>query len=149
MGQTRRLLGVQQDREAGVVSAMVVEELPSLLAVGGTTLARVAAKVPIAQGVIRPWHPDRDSVARGGGALRPRVNLAVEQPVETTTPVNFGDVALDAVAYPTQTTDISQAEEKLRDRAKHYFEEVWARRPFKSLSGNTPLDAVGSSLLRK
>ncbi|HEY3788386.1 MAG TPA: tetratricopeptide repeat protein, partial [Urbifossiella sp.] len=36
-----RLLGVQQNNEEGSISAMVVEELPSLLAVGGTRMARV------------------------------------------------------------------------------------------------------------
>ena len=147
--QSRRLLGVQVSEEAGSVQAMVVEELPSLLAVGGTTLARVVAKLAIAQGVVRVWHPDRDGPARLADELRTKVNLAVAEPVETTTPVNFADVALDALAYPTQTADIAQAEEKLREHARHYFEDVWVHRPRKGLAGNTPLDAVGSSLMRK
>lgn len=149
MEQARRLLGVQVDQEQGAVSAMVVEELPSLLAVGGTTLAKVVAKLAIAQGVVRVWHPNRDNAARVAEEIRNRVNLAVQEPVTTTTPINFGDVALDALAYPTQTADVAQAEEKLRNHAKHHFEEVWLRQPLKSLAGNTPLDAVGSSLLRK
>lgn len=149
MATNRRLLGIQQDREAGAMSAMVVEELPSLLAAGNTTLAKVVAKITIAQGVVRFWHPDRDSVAKVADEMRSRVGMAVEQPTETTSPVNFGDVALEALAYPTQSTDVTQAEEKLRDRARHFFEEIWTHRPMKSLAGNTPLDAVGSSLLRK
>ena len=149
MEQARRLLGVQVDQEQGVVSAMVVEELPSLLAVGSTTLAKVVAKVTIAQGVIRIWHPNRDNAARVAEELRNRVNLAVQEPVPTTTPINFGDVCIDALVYPTQTQDVQQAEEKLRGHAKHYFEEVWLHRALKSLAGNSPIDAVGSSLLRK
>jgi tetratricopeptide (TPR) repeat protein len=149
MDQSGRLLGVQVSEENGTVQAMVIEELPSLLAVGGTTLAKVVAKLAIVQGVIRVWHPERDGPARLTDEIRTRVNLAVEQPVETRTPVNFADVALDALAYPTQTADIAQAEEKLREHARHYFEEVWAHRPRKSLAGNTPIDAVGSSHLRK
>ena len=147
--QNGRLLGIQQDREAGAMSAMVVEELPTLVAVGGTNMARVVAKLSIAQGVVRVWHPDRETVARVADDLRTNVNLAVDQPQEMTTPVNFGDVALEAVAYPTQTSDIAQAEDKLRDRARHFFEEVWSQRPRKSLAGNTPIDAVGSTLMRK
>jgi tetratricopeptide (TPR) repeat protein len=147
--QRRRLMGVRANQETGEVSAMVVEELPSLLAVGATTLARVTAKLTIAQGVIRVWHPSKESVARVADEIRTAVNLAVEQPVETSTPVNFADVALEALAYPTQTADLAQAEEKLRDHARHYFEDVWAKRPLKSLAGNTPLDAVGSKALRK
>ncbi|QDU21641.1 tetratricopeptide repeat protein [Urbifossiella limnaea] len=149
MEQARRLLGVQVDQEQGVVSAMVVEELPSLLAVGSTTLAKVVAKLTIGQGVIRVWHPNRDNSARVVEELRTRVNLAVQEPAATTTPINFGDVVIDALVYPTQTQDVQQAEEKLRGHAKHYFEEEWLHRPLKSLAGNTPLDAVGSSLLRK
>jgi tetratricopeptide (TPR) repeat protein len=147
--QRRRLMGVRANQETGEVNAMVVEELPGLLTVGATTLARVAAKLTIAQGVIRVWHPNKESVARVADEVRTAVNLAVEQPVETGTPVNFADVALEALAYPTQTADLEQAEGKLRDHARHFFEDVWARRPLRSLAGNTPLDAVGSKGLRK
>jgi hypothetical protein len=120
-----------------------------LLAVGGTTMARVVAKLSIAKGAVRFWHPDRECVARIADEFRTRVNLAVESPSPLTTPVNFGDVALEALAYPTQTASLEQAEEKLRDRATHFFEEEWTHRPRKSLAGNTPLDAVGSTVLRK
>ena len=149
MHQNGRLLGIQQDREAGAMSAIVVEELPSLLAVGSSHMARVVAKLTIAQGVVRVWHPDRETVARVADDIRTNVNLAVEQPQEMTTPVNFGDIALEALAYPTQTSDIAQAEKTLCDRARHFFEEVWSQRPRKSLAGNTPIDAVGSTLMRK
>ena len=145
----RRMIGVQSNQETGSVSAMMVEELPGILAAGSVTLARVTAKVTIAQGAIRVWHPNRESVARVADDIHTKVNLAVEQPQEMTTPVNFGDVALEALAYPTGSADLTQAEEKFRDHARHFFEDTWAKRPLKSLGGNTPLDAVGSSLMRK
>jgi tetratricopeptide (TPR) repeat protein len=147
--QGRRLLGVQADQESGMVSGMVVEELPSLLAVGSTTLAKVTAKLTIGQGLIRVWHPNRESAAKVSDEIRTRVNLAVQEPQENRTPINFGDVALEAIAYPTQTADVAAAEEKLRGHAQNFFEEVWVHRPLKSLGGNTPLDAVGSKLMRK
>lgn len=146
---SRRLLGVQSDQQTGTVSGMVVEELPSLLAIGGTTLAKVTGKITLSQGVMRVWHPSKESAARVTEEVRAKVNLAVEQPQEVTTPVNFGDVALEAVAYPTQTADIAAAEDKLRGHAQHFFEEVWAHRPLKSLGGNSPLNAVGSKVMRK
>lgn len=147
--QRRRLLGVRANQETGEISGMVVEELPGIVAVGSTTLARVSAKVMIAQGVIRLWHPSKESAAKVADEVRTAVNLAVEQPVETSTPVNFGDVAVEALAYPTQTADVSLVEEKLRDHARHYFEGLWLKKPLRSLAGNTPLDAVGSKTLRK
>ena len=58
-------------------------------------------------------------------------------------------MALEALAQPVQTTDVSAAESKLRDHARNFFENVWIHRPLKSLAGNTPLDAVGSKVLRK
>jgi len=149
MAEAGRLLGVQQDREAGAMSAMVVEELPSLLAAGGVTMAKVVAKLNIAQGFVRFSHPDRATVAAVAEEFRTRVNLAVEAGQDLTTPVNFGDVALEALAYPTQSASLDQAEEKLRDRARHYFEDVWMHRARKSLAGNSPVDAVGSAALRK
>jgi tetratricopeptide (TPR) repeat protein len=149
MAEAGRLLGIQQNPEAQAMSAMIVDELPSLLSVGGTTMAKVVAKMSIAQGFIRFWHPDKATVANVADEFRTRVNLAVQEPQETTTPVNFGDVALEAIAYPTQTSNIEQAEEKLRDRAKNFFEETWIHRTRKSLAGNTPIDAVGSTLMRK
>jgi hypothetical protein len=128
---------------------MVVEELPSLLAVGSTTLAKVTAKLTLSQGIMRIWHPNKESAAKVAEEVRAKVNLAVEQPQEVTTPINLGDVALEAVAYPTQTADITAAEEKLRNHAQNFFEEVWAHRPLKSLGGNSPLNAVGSKPMRK
>ncbi|MBA4062915.1 MAG: hypothetical protein C0501_04250 [Isosphaera sp.] len=148
-GQRRKLVGVRVVQETGVVFGLVAEELPSLLAVGSATLARVAAKLTIVEGVIQVAHPNRESAAKVADELRAELNLAVEQPQETTRPLGFGDVALEALAQPVQTSDISAAEAKLRDHARNFFETVWIHRPLKALAGNSPLDAVGSSVLRK
>jgi hypothetical protein len=48
-----------------------------------------------------------------------------------------------------QTTDVNAAESKLRDYTRNFFENIWLHRPRKALNGNTPVDAVGSSMLRK
>ncbi len=149
MARNRRLFGLQANEETGMISGLVMEELPSLLAVGGTTLAKVVSKLTIGNGLIRVWHPSRDSAARLADEIRTRLGLAVSEPSESATPINFGDVVLESLAYPTQTSDMEKAEEKLRDHTRNYFEEVWAKRPLKSLAGNTPLDAVGSTNLRK
>ena len=147
--QQKKLRGVRANQETGVMVGLIVEELSSLLAVGGTTLARVAAKMVIAGGVIRLTHPNRESVAKVADDIRTALQLAVEQPVESTSPISFGDVAIEALAQPVQTTDVSAAESKLRDHARNFFENVWIHRPLKSLAGNSPLDAVGSKVLRK
>lgn len=147
--QQKKLRGVRANQETGVMVGLVVEEMSSILAVGGTTLARVAAKLVIAGGVIRVSHPNRDSVAKVADDIRTALQLAVEQPVESVGPISFADVPLEALAQPVQTTDVSQAESKLRDHVRNFFDNVWIHRPLKSLAGNSPLDAVGSKHLRK
>ncbi len=147
--QAGKLRGVQVDRERGMMFGMIVEELPSLLSVGTVNLARVAARVMIGQGVIRLSHPNRESVAKVADEIRTGVQLAVEQPSETTTPLNFRDVVTEAMAQPSGARDEAALEAKLRDYATHYFENTWIHRPRKALSGNSPIDAMGSKLLRK
>jgi tetratricopeptide (TPR) repeat protein len=147
--QQKKLRGVRANQETGVMVGMIVEEMSSLLAIGGTTLARVAAKLVIAGGVIRVSHPNRDSVAKVADDIRTALQLAVEQPTESSSPISFGDVALEALAQPVQTTDIGAAENKLRDHAKNFFENVWIHRPLKALAGNSLIDAAGSKSLRK
>jgi tetratricopeptide (TPR) repeat protein len=147
--QAKKLRNIRANQETGVMMGLIVEELQSLLAVGGTTLAKVTAKMVIAAGAIRISHPNRESAARVADEMRTTLQLAVEQPVESSGPLSFGDVALEALAQPVQTTDLTAAENKLRDYARNFFENVWLHRPLRALSGNTPLDAVGSKLLRK
>jgi len=148
-GKSGKLRGVRSDQERGVIMGVIVEELPSLLAVGSSTLARIAAKLIVAGGAIRVSHPNRESSARVADEIRTLLQLAVEAPQETTTPISFGDVPLEALAQPIQTTDLTVTETKLRDHARNFFENVWIHRPLKALAGNSPLDAVGSSLIRK
>lgn len=148
-GKMGKLRGVRTDQERGIMMGVIVEEMPSLLAVGGSTLARVAAKLIVAGGAIRVTHPNRESAAKVADDMRTSLQLAVEAPQETTTPISLGDVALEALAQPVQTSDVAVMEGKLRDHARNYFENVWIHRPLKSLAGNGPVDAVGSSNLRK
>ena len=147
--QSRKLRNIRPVQESGLLFAQVVEELPSLIAVGSTTLAKVTAKLMIAHGVIRLTHTNRDTVAHVAEEMRTILQLAVEQPQETRTPLPFADVPLEAIAQPVQTTDVNAAESKLRDYARNFYENTWLHRPRKALNGNSPLDAVGSSIMRK
>jgi tetratricopeptide (TPR) repeat protein len=147
--QSRRLRNMRAVQETGMLVGLVVEELPSLIAVGSTTLARVTAKIMIANGVIRLTHPNRGLVAAVAEEARNTLQLAVEQPQETTNPIAFVDVTLDAIAQPVQSGDVNAVETKMRDYTRNFFENTWMHRPLRSLNGNTPLDAVGSSILRK
>ena len=149
--QAGKLRGVQVDQERGMMFGVIVEELPSLIAVGTVNLARVAARVVVmvGQGAVRLSHPNRESVAKVADEIRTALQLAVEQPVESTNPLNFRDVVMEAIAQPISSGDEAQVEAKLRDYATNFFESVWLHRPMKALAGNAPIDAVGSKVLRK
>jgi tetratricopeptide (TPR) repeat protein len=147
--QTGKLRGVHVDRERGMMFGVIVEDLPSLIAVGSVNLARVSARLVIGQGAIRLSHPTRESVLKAADDIRTAVQLAVEQPAESTSPLNFRDVVLEAIAQPSDNGDEAALEAKLRDYAANYFENTLLHRPLKALAGNSPLDAVGSKVLRK
>lgn len=146
--QNRRIIAPQSDPESGAFTCLVVEELPNLLDTG-TSLARIVANVMIAGGAVRVWSTDPDNTNKVVNDIRDRVQLAVGEPAAGSGCVQFGDIAQDALAYPTQTADLSVAEQRLKAHAEHYFETTWSNEPFKSLGGATPIDAAGSKLLRK
>ena len=89
-GKGGKLRGVRVNRESGMMMGLVVEELPSLLAVGGVTLARVAAKLIVANGVIHVTHPNRESVAKVADDIQTALQLAVESPQEITRSISSG-----------------------------------------------------------
>ena len=138
----------QADPNGQFFSGLVVEELPSLLDTG-TTLAKVVANLTIANGVLRLWHPTRESVEKVADEVRDRINLAVGEPVEGRGPVEFGDVAQEAWRTRRRRPTSPRPRRSSATTRRNYFEDVWAHRPLKSLGGATPLDAAGSKLLRK
>lgn len=148
--QEGRLIAPQMDESGTHFTALVAEQLPSLLETG-VKLAKVVANLTITGGVIRLWHINPESVAKVGQEVRDRLNLAVGEPTPGTGPVQLGDITVEALAYPTRaaSTQIEEAEAKLKDYAGNYYENVWPHRPLRSLGGAGPLDAVGSTLMRK
>ncbi len=146
--QAGRLIAPQMSEDGAFFSALLVEPLPSLLDTG-TQLAKVVANINISGGVIRVWYPVEETLKKIVAELRERLQLAVGEPTFQLGPIQFGDVALEALAYPTRTADIGEAEAKMRDHATNYFENKWLHAPLRSLGGIGPMDAVGSKLLRK
>ncbi len=148
MSNEGRVMSPQMDPNGQFFSCLVAEEIPNLLDTG-TTMAKALANMTIAGGVMRLWHVDPASVRGVAVTIRDRVNLAVGEPTEGVGVAQFQDLLQDAMAYPVRTSDLATAEAKLRDRATAYFEGAWVHKPLKALGGATPIDAAGSSLLRK
>jgi tetratricopeptide (TPR) repeat protein len=148
MAQTGKILAPQMDPEGRMFSCLVVEELPNLLDTG-TTMAKATANLTIANGVLRLWFTDAESVKAVAQSIRLRVGLAVGEPTDNEGTCQFGDILQEAIAYPIRTADVVAAEAKIRGRVENYFEAVWLHRPLRTLGGAAPVDAAGSKLLRK
>jgi tetratricopeptide (TPR) repeat protein len=148
LAQSGRLIAPQMSEDGAFFSALLVEPIQSLLETG-TQLAKVVANINISGGTIRVWYPVEETLKRVVAELRERLQLSVGEPTFQLGPIQFGDVALEALAYPVRTADITEAENKLRDYATNYFENKWLHAPLRSLGGISPMDAVGSKLLRK
>lgn len=146
--QEARLISVQADPQGLYFSALVVEELPSLLETG-TKMATVMATLNIGNGLVRLSHPSQERVEKIAREIRDRLNLAVGEPSTGIGPIQFGDVGLEALAYPVRTQNLEEAEKKMLDFAENYFDNVWPNKPMQVFGGANLVDAVGSSLLRK
>jgi tetratricopeptide (TPR) repeat protein len=151
-----RLLPPPQQQE-GVFFTMVLEMTTApVITVGAPAadLARLAGYLMISQladhqvNVVRVWSPIKDSLGRLREEVRQRAGLNLGEAREVREPINFHDVVLEALVFPTGTPTQATAERVLNHVAT-FFEEKWAHRPRRSLAGNTPTDAAGHATLRK
>jgi tetratricopeptide (TPR) repeat protein len=148
--QSKRVIGLRSDPEQGILAAIVLEELPTLALSGAASPpSKLAAYLLIAGNLLQFWHPSAESVGKVAAEAQQKLGAALGEPRKVTGPINFGDVAADALLFPTGATTELEAELKIKEHAQQYFEDKWIHRPLKSLSGGTPEDAAGDPLLRK
>jgi len=149
-GKSARLLPVSADREQGIFSALILEETPNLGVNVGTPVARLQSYMLLRGDLLRFWHSTRAMLDKTVGELRAKVGPAVSEPEYESGAAQFGDVVAEVMLFPTrEDADPEQVEQKMRDQAKHFFEESWARRSLKSLAGASPLDAASHPTLKK
>ena len=140
---------VNADREQGIFSAIVLEETPDLGIGVGTPVARLQSYMVLDGHTIRFWHSSRPMLDRTVEEFRRPMGGGVTDPQFDTGSAQFGDVVAEVMLFPTREgADPEQVEQKMRDRAREFFEETWVRRPLKSLGGATPLDAAGHPTAR-
>ncbi len=148
--QARRLLGLRSDPERGLLSALILDEVPSLVLSGAASPpAKLAAYLLIAGNVMQLQHPRAESLDKVVTEMRAQLGGAVSEPQRSVGPTNFGDVVADALLFPTAPTTELDMEAKVREHARNYFEEQWIHKPLKSLGGVPPIDAAGHRTLRK
>ena len=148
--QSNQLIGVRSNPEAGMVTGLLLDEVPRIVLSGASAPpARLAAYVMVAGPVVQFWHPKVDSVEKVVAEAVQKIGPALGEPSRAVAPVQFGDVVADALLFPTAETTQFDAEAKIRTNAQNFFEETWVNQPLKSLLGKTPVDAAGNPVLRK
>lgn len=146
--QENRLFGAQMDEAGTSFSAMIIEPLPNLLDTG-TTMAKVVCQLNIVGGAMRLSGTVKEQVEKIGIEVKDRLNLAVAVAVTGSGPCQLGDTTQEAIAYPIRAANAEEAESKLQEYSRHFFEDVWPNRSLRSLGGATPIDAAGSKVMRK
>jgi hypothetical protein len=148
--QSRRLIGLRSSPEQGLLSALILDEVPSLVLSGAASPpARLAAYRLITGNVLQLWHPKAESLDKVLAEVRQQVGPSLGEPGRAVGPVSFGDVISEALLFPTAPTTELDAEAKLREHAERYFEDKWVHQPLKSLGGVPPIDASGHRTLRR
>lgn len=146
-----KLAGVQANQEAGLISAVILEDAGPVLA--GTTgegrPLRIAATLMVMGPLLRLRHSDREHLQRVQTDLERVAGPGLSQPRESVGHGNFGDVVQDALVLVPQEGDTAATEQRARDFAARYYEETWIHRPLKSLGRIAPVDAAGHRVLRK
>jgi tetratricopeptide (TPR) repeat protein len=148
--RAHRLIVLGSNAEAGVLSALILEEVTSLVLSGASAPpAKLGAYVMIASNVLQLWHPVKESLDKTLAEVQSRLGPALGEPGRAIAPAHFGDVVAEALLFPTSATTQLDAETKIRSHAQQFFEETWVSRPLKSLVGTPPIDAAGHGMLRK
>lgn len=149
-GQSGRLIVIDANREEGMFTGVILEGVPDLGAGIGTPVARLQCNIFLHGDLIRLWNSNRGMLDEIVGELRSKAGNGVSEPQFDTDCAKFGDIVADIMVFPTrENADSEQVAQKMRERAREYFEENWLRRSLKSLSGSSPLDAANHPNLRK
>lgn len=149
--QSHRLIPLPNEQE-GMITALILELTTAGLVTVGAPAAqsgRMAGYLVIAGGLIRIHCPVAEIFPRLKEEFRTKLGLGLTDLRVSSIPVNFSDVLAEAQWFPVGPFNEEQAQQKAIEHAGRFFEDTWIHRPLKSLSNIAPIDAVGSSKLRR
>jgi tetratricopeptide (TPR) repeat protein len=145
----RRLVALPSQQE-GMFMGLVLElSTAGLITVGAppSDAGRLGGYVVIIGNLFQITSPLKDPFDRLRDEVRQRLSLGLTELQERHAPMQFADVTAEALLFPfKQSEDNAQ---RVLEHVQKYYEETWIHKPRRSLSGNTPLDAVAHPTLRK
>lgn len=148
--QHHRLIGLRASPEQGLLTGIVLEASTSLVETADVpSFARLAAYLLVAGNTLQLWNANEASVDKIVAEVQKSFGDPPPAVRRERGPIMFPDVVAEAMIFPTKSTTELDASVKVREAAETYFEDKWIHQPLKSLSGTPPIDAVGSTLLRK
>ena len=142
------IIAPQMNEQQTAFSCMIVDPIPSIIETGNN-YAKALATMLIAEGRVELVGSNAEGLRKVVNRLRQELNLALGEPEFNTIAAQIGDVAKDAIIYPTRVSDPEKAEAKVRENVGDYYENIWAHKPRHALNDVAPIDAAGSKLLRK
>jgi tetratricopeptide (TPR) repeat protein len=148
------LTGVRVNQEQGVLAGAILEKPgPALTAeLEAKQAPKIAAYFLLTPmqnvHIVRLWSYARDLVDRAYGLLKERVGTGLADGYPARGPTKFFDVVSECLIFPRLTSEEELAA-RMRQHLEKFFEETWLHRPLKSLSQTAPIDAAGSTTLRK
>ena len=149
--QEHILAGLRLDEEQRILVGVVLEPAPvALTAESQAKLApSLGAFLMLAGTIVRLWNTSAEKVAAAFKLLREKTGAALTDGFSARGPAKFQDVIAPAMVLPVAASSQESHDEVVRANFIRYYEDAWIQRPLKSLGNVAPIDAPGSSILRK
>lgn len=142
--------GIEVNQEEGLVRGLFVEELPTLVMSEHTSVYRIRARFMIIPPEFHLISFDQNYVQSLAREFYEQSHMALEPPrMRARTPDPREMLFLFGAPVSPGQEDDAEVQRRQLQYVADYFEGTWLHQPLKSLEGNSPLEAMGSSRLRK
>ncbi len=145
------LVGARVNEEEGVLSAIILQPpgpalTPELQAKQNL---KPAAYLALIANFVRLWHTLKEPLDRAYELFKEKLGNLIVEPQSVRGPAKFLEAMGEGVGFPNNPTSKEDAQQRMREGFEKFYEDVWINRPLKSLTGVSPMDAVGSDVRRK
>lgn len=145
------LTGTQVNQEEGVLHATILEPPGPALTpeLEAKQNLKPAAYVALMGNLVQLSNVVREPLDAVFEGFKQRIGNTIAQPQTMRGPAKFIDALGEAIGIPRNAATQEEAVARMRSSFEKFFEDVWLQRPLKSIGNVPPIDAVGSSALRK
>ena len=147
----RKVAGLRLDQEQGILAGFVLAETPvSVIGAGdGPQIQPLGAFFMLMGTILRVWNVQQDKVEAAQKMFREKLGSLMGEAFPSRGPAKFQDLLAPALVVPLKASSQEDHDRIVREHFAGYFEETWVHQPLKSLGNVAPIDAVGSSFLKK